>query len=178
MIRTVQNVPDQLNMWPEFYERYVLRRSPQASLQAAQRAALFRPYPARLTGREIQALRAAGLSLRKRPGTRSQILSVSQRYRPTAANGLCAECQPSSSEGVPCQLSQGARSAGRDLRDQYRAAPPTRGTGLNGPGRRCSRFHKGRRHHRQHGRLLSCCQRCACIAAFCRSAFHPQGGRA
>jgi hypothetical protein len=88
--------------------------------------------PARLTYRALQALRQAGMQMRRWPRSRPQILSLREPPRLTATNGLCAAGVLRTNGRAPGQLSPGSRDIRRDLRDQPRTAAPPRGTLRNG----------------------------------------------
>jgi hypothetical protein len=174
MIRTVRFVADQLTTWPDCDAKHVRSGAAQTPTQAAPRHAAARPHPARISGREIQALWPAGVSLRRRTRSWTKGLSVGQRVRTATADGLCAERQRRRGARAGRQLQHGTRHLERSLRDQHGASASPRGVGLNGPDHRGVRFRQGGRHHRQHGRLLSCRQR----VADARSTKRPAARRA
>src|SRR5438270_9309443 len=120
--------------------------------------------PAWLPDRALQALRQAGMQMRRRSRSRSQILPVCQLPGLAAANGLCATGVLHANSGVPRQLSPSPRDLRGDLRDQPRVAAPPRGALRNGRERsafltdvayRCERCETGRRAPRQYARRLA-----------------------
>jgi len=116
----------------------------------------------RITHRDIQALWACGLPLRRRPRARTQAIFVHGRSnRRTRTPRLCAERDLPPSRRVSGQLSQTPADAQRDLRDQRRASASPRKPQLDGSGDRSTRLCQGGRHHRQHDRILSRCGRSA-----------------
>jgi hypothetical protein len=111
---------------------------------------------ARVTDRDIQALWPPELPLCRRAGARPQAISVDDRAnRRASAARLCTECDLSAGCRVSCQLSQATGDAQRDLCDQCRASASSRESRLDGSGGRIPRLSQGRRHHRQHDRILS-----------------------
>lgn len=159
MIRTMRFVADQSTTWPDYDAEHVRSGAAQTPTQAAPRHAAARPHPARISGREIQALWPAGVSLRRRTRPWTKGLSVGQRVRTATADGLRTERQRRRGARAGRQLQHPPRHLGGSLRDQHRASPSPRGVGLNGPDHCGVRFRQGGRHHRQHGRILSCRQR-------------------
>lgn len=83
--------------------------------------------PARFSYRAIQAMRQAGMQVRRRPWAWPQVLPVSKLPGRTAADGLRATGDRGTGGRVSGQLSSGARDPGPDLRDQPRVAAPPRG---------------------------------------------------
>src|SRR5438045_9506956 len=71
--------------------------------------------PARLPYRALQALRQAGMQMRRRPRSRPQVLSVCQLPRLATANGLRSAGLSRSSGGASRQLSPGSRDVRGDL---------------------------------------------------------------
>jgi hypothetical protein len=113
-----------------------------------------------VTDRDLQTLWPAQLSLRRRAWPRAQAILVHGRpNRRTPAPRICAERNLPPSRCVSHQLPQTTGDAQRDLRDQCRASASPREPRLNGSGCRNARFGQGRRHHRQHDRILSRCRR-------------------
>jgi hypothetical protein len=124
----------------------------------------------RITHRDLQALWACELPLRRRLRARAQAILVHGRSnRRTRAPWLCAERDLPASRGVSRQLSQTPRDAQRDLRDQRRASASPRESQLDGSGHRSTRLCQGGRHHRQHDRILSRCRRSAAECGRSRS---------
>jgi hypothetical protein len=116
---------------------------------------------ARHIGRDLQALRSPKLPLRRRTRTRSEAISVHQPARRAAAKRLRAQRRPCAGRSIDRQLSQAARDAQRDLRDQRGTSATTRGpeVNLHGSGTRRLRLRQGGRHPRRHGCVLSCRRR-------------------
>ena len=143
MNRTTRIGSDHLNMWPEHDTEHIRSRAAQASPQAAQHHAAARSHPARIAGGTVQALRSTGVSLcrRARPWTKG--LSVGQRVRTAASDGLRAERQGRRGARAGRQLQHGTRHLDRSLRHQHGTSPSPRGVGLNGSGHRCVRFRQG-----------------------------------
>jgi hypothetical protein len=109
-----------------------------------------------VTDGDLQTLRPTQLPLRRRTRARPQAISIDGRAnRRASAARLCAECSLPPGRQVSCELPQAPGDAQRDLRDQCRASASPREPGLDGSGRRSSRFCQGGRHHRQHDRILS-----------------------
>jgi hypothetical protein len=141
----------------------------QTSPRACARSAANRANSAWLTDRDLQALRSAKLSLRRRTWARPQAISVhNQANWRTPAAWLRAERKPRPNCRVPRQFSQAAANAQRDLCDQCRASAPSREARLDGPGRRRPRLRQGGHHSRQHDRIASC---------WWRPAVQPGGSR-
>jgi hypothetical protein len=136
-------------------------RVAQTSPPPRARLAANRPSPARNFGRNLQALRSAELPLRRWTGTWTQAVSVRQPARRPAAQRLCTKRRPRAGRPFDRQLPQAARSARRDLRDQYGTPATTRGSWINrhGPSTRRFRLCQGGRHPRRHGCILSCRRR-------------------
>jgi hypothetical protein len=170
MIRSLNQSPDiRLIRSVEHEKRFqrVLTQTPPA---ADPGSAPNRAHHTRITHRDLQALWACGLPLRRRPRTRTQAIPVHGRSnRRTPTPRLCAECGLPASRGVSGQLSQTPRDAQRDLRDQRRASASPRKSQLDGSGHRSTRLCQGGRHHRQYDRILSRCRRSAAECGRSRS---------
>jgi hypothetical protein len=108
-------------------------------------------------GRDLQALRATELPLRRRSGTWTEAISFRQQARWASAPGLRAQRCLFASCPIDQQLPQAARSTRRDLCDQYGTPATTRGSwiGRHGPGTCRFRFRQGGRHPRRHDYVLS-----------------------
>src|SRR3954453_20311720 len=87
--------------------------------------------PAWLPDRALQALRQAGMQMRRRSRSRSQVLPVCQLPGLAAANGLRATGVLHANSGTPRQLSPSPRDPRGDLRDQPRIAAPSGGALTN-----------------------------------------------
>jgi hypothetical protein len=85
-------------------------------------------YPARLFNREIQAMRQAGMQMRRWAWTWPQVLSFGELSGPAAPDGLRAPRGLWANFGFSRQLSSDARDPGRDLQDQPRVVASARGT--------------------------------------------------
>jgi hypothetical protein len=133
----------------------------QAPPPAGARLAADRTRPARHIGRDLQALRAAELPLRRRTRARSKAVFIDQPARRTAAKGLCAQWRPPAGRSIDRRLPQAARHPPRDLRDQHGTPAATRGSGVarHGSGPRRLRLRQGGRHPRRHGCVLPCRRR-------------------
>jgi len=140
---------------------HLLDSSSQTPTQARARPTADRAAAARFADRDLQTLWASELPLRRRTGTRAETISLRQPAREPSPERLRAECSPPASRSVRRQFPQAARSARRDLRDQYGTPATTRGPGIDrhGPRTRRFRLRRGGRHHRKHDRVLSCCRR-------------------
>jgi hypothetical protein len=143
------------------HSRFTFNDPTQTSPRTGASTAADRTGAARFAVRDVQALRSAELSLRRRTRARSQTISLHQPAWSTPADRLRAECSERPSRQVPRQLSQSAGHAQRDLRDQRRTAAAARGFRIDGSGRRRSRLRQGGRHPRQYDRILSCRRRLA-----------------
>lgn len=105
----------------------------------------------------LQALRPAQLPLCRRPGPRTQVLSLSQSAQRAAPQRLCAQRRRWARRSVHQQLARHTRCARRDLRHQHRASATPRGAWID---RHESRAHPvrldtGGRHSCRHGHGLS-----------------------
>jgi len=148
---------DRLVIRSDEYPRSFLNRLAQTSPPARAQLAADRARPARHIGRDLQALRATELPLRRRTGARTEAIPIRQPARRAASQGLRAQRYPLASRPIDPRLPQAARSSRRDLRDQYGTLATTRGSwiGRHGPGSRRFRLRQGGRHRRQHGCVLS-----------------------
>lgn len=90
---------------------------------------------ARLAHRALPALRQAGLQVRPRRGSRSQVLPLGELPGPATADRLRAPRRLRASEPVPVELPAASQRPRRDLRDQSRAAAPPRGALRHAGGR-------------------------------------------
>lgn len=133
----------------------------QTPLSAAARLAADRTRPARHIGRDLQALRAAELPLRRWIRAWPEAVFVHQPARRAAAKGLRTERRPCAGRSIDRQLPQAACRARRDLCDQHGTSATPRGAWVNrhGPGTRRLRLRQGGRHPCRHGCFLSCRRR-------------------
>jgi hypothetical protein len=153
----VLNLSDYHLILSDDHSSFVIHGPTQTPPPAGKRPPSDRTDTTRFADRDLQALRSTQLPLCRRTWARSQAISFHNQSSRRAPTGrLRAECSPRRSSQVPRQLSQNARGAQRDLRDQCRTSAPSRESRLDGPGRRCSRLRQGGRHPRQHDRILSC----------------------
>jgi len=83
---------------------------------------------ARFADRALQALWQAGMQMRRRARTWTQVLPVGEFSGTAATDGLCAAGDVSAGNRVGRQLPPGTRDPGRDLYYQPRVATPARGT--------------------------------------------------
>jgi len=83
--------------------------------------------PAWFPHRALQTMWQARMQMRRRSGSRSQVLSVGELSRPAAANGLRPAGVSCSGGRVPRQLPSSPRDLGGHLRDQPRTAAPSGG---------------------------------------------------
>lgn len=120
-------ISDQCLAWSDEYTERIYGNIAKTTQCPCAQTAAAQIDSARLPHRTIQAMRQAGVQMRRRAGTRSQILSVSKLPGPAAANGLRAPGCLWTNSGVPRQLSPKPRDSGDNLRDQPRIVAPSRG---------------------------------------------------
>jgi hypothetical protein len=162
MIRSLNQSTDKCLIRSAQHEKRLRRVITQTPSAADPDSAPNRADHTRITHRDIQALWACGLPLRRRPRARTQAIFVHGRSnRRTRTPRLCAERDLPASRRVSSQLSQTPGDAQRDLRNQRRASASPRKSQLDGSGDRSTRLCQGGRHHRQHDRILSRCRRSA-----------------
>ena len=118
---------DQLYTWSDEHTHGTRCCTSQTPQRPCASAAVPPIDPARLSNRAIQAMRQAGMQMRRWSGAWTQVLSVSELSRPASADGLRAPGGSWASFGISCQLSADARDSRRNLRDQPRVAAPPRG---------------------------------------------------
>ena len=133
----------------------------QTPTPAGARLAANRTRPARHISRDLQALRAAELPLRRWTRAWPEAVFVHQPARRAAAKGLRPQRRPCAGRSIDRRLPQAARHAQRDLCNQHRTSAATRASELDshGSGTRRLRLHQGGRHPRRHGCVLSCRRR-------------------
>ncbi len=140
--------------------RTVVLSPSQTPRPSGPRHASGRTGFARHIGRNLQALWASKLSLRRRAGTWPKTVSGHQsaRLRRAAAPRLRAKQYPRAGCPVNRQLSGRARGARRDLCDQHGTPAPARGAWVDSNESRSRRLRPCRNgcHHRRHGGGLSC----------------------
>ena len=117
---------DQFINWSDEFPKRIHCRASKTAPRSCASTAPAAIDPARFPDRAIQAVRQAGMQMRRGSRAWPQVLPVDQLPRPEAADGLCAagSCPPGGR--VPVQLSSGARDPGPDLRNQPRVAASAR----------------------------------------------------
>src|SRR5215471_6449483 len=118
---------DQLYTWSDESTKPTHRCTAEAPQRSPAPIAPAPINPARFSHRTLQAMRQAGMQMRRRPRPWPQVLSVGQLPGLAAANGLRAAGILRANRGVPGQLPSSPRDPRSDLRDQPRAAAPPRG---------------------------------------------------
>lgn len=144
---------DQSYNWSDTYQKTLRFLLAAKATRSATQTVLARWAPARLIDRAIQALWQTRLQMRRRCGTRSQILFVSEpRRRRTTANDLRAPRLSRSHRSVCRKLPALPNDSRGDLRNQSRAAKSQREARV---GHRANDFPSGSRNGRgpsgQHG---------------------------
>ena len=152
---------DQSATWSDGYTkraRCLAAKTPQRSCAATAPAKVDSE---RLSHRAIQAMRQAGMQMRRGARARAQILSLCEFPRPAAANGLRAPGCLWTNSGVSGQLPPKPRDSGDNLRDQPRIVAPSRGDlkrfneRVSARPSRSDRREIGRRATRQYARGLA-----------------------
>jgi len=118
---------DQSFRWSASYAKEILRRSAKAPSGSPRQAAAPRWHPSRFSHRALQALWQAWLQMRQGSRSWPEILLVRELPECAAASGLRSAGPSCGDQEIPRQLSARSRSLRADLRDQPRAAAPTRG---------------------------------------------------
>jgi len=118
---------DHSSTWSAIYEKEILHRSAKAPSSSPRQAAAPRWHPSRLSHRALQALWQAWLQMRQGSRSWPEILLVRELPECAAASGLCSAEPSCGDQEIPRPLSTHSRSLRADLRDQPRAAAPTRG---------------------------------------------------
>src|SRR5258708_13426329 len=130
----VLNLSDYHLILSDEHSTFVIDALAEASPPVTVRPSSERTDTARLTDRDLQALRPAQLPLRRWAWARPQAISFhNQSNRRAPAGRLCAECSPRRSPRVPHQLPQIARGAHRDLPDQCPTSAPPQNSVLHHP---------------------------------------------
>ena len=146
--------------WSAIYAKEILRRSAKAPSGSPRQAAAPRWHPSRFSHRALQALWQAWLQMRQGSRSWPEILLVRELPECAAASGLCSAGPSCGDQEMPRQLSARSRSLRADLRDQPRAAAPTRGALRAHDEHRFFLAHRahrspiGKRDRRQHAREL------------------------
>lgn len=120
-------ISDQCYTWSDEYTKRTSCRIAQTPQRSGAPLAAAAIDPARFADRALQAMRQAGMQMRRRARTWPQVLPVGEFSWATAADGLRTAGGVSAGGRVCRQLSTGARDSGRDLRHQPRAAAQARG---------------------------------------------------
>ncbi len=158
-------VSDQLYTWSDEYTKGIRCRTAKASQRSCAPTTAAQIDFARVHHRAVQAVRQAGMQMRRRSRSWPQVLSVGELSRPAAANGLRAAGGLWADGGVSRQLSPEPRNSGDNLRDQPRIAAPSRGAlkrqheRVTARSSRLERYGIGRRASRQYARRLARRQR-------------------
>ena len=158
-------VSDHLYTWSDEYAKGIRCRTAKASQPSCAPITATQIDFARVHHRAIQAMRQAGMQMRRRSRSWPEVLSVGELSRPAATNGLRAAGSLWTDGGVSRQLSPEPRNSGDDLRDQPRIAAPSRGAlkrqheRVTACSSRSERCEIGRRASRQHARRLARRQR-------------------
>src|ERR1700674_572615 len=118
---------DQLYTWSDKNAETVDRRLAQTPPGASAPTASTQGHPAWLSHRALQTLWQAGMQMRRRSRPWSQVLSFGELPGLAATDGLRAAGVLPPDHRVAGQLPSSPRDLGADLRDQSRAAAPTRG---------------------------------------------------
>jgi len=117
---------DQLDMWSVTNDRSNHRRSQATPQAASAQAATSGLHPSRFLDRALQALRQSQLQVRRRAGTRTQVLPFGELSRIVAEDGLRCPGQLRAGQREPGQLHPDSRDPGTNLRDQSRTAASAR----------------------------------------------------
>lgn len=128
----------------------------QTTTQTGARPSSTRAAAARIADGDLQALRAAELSLCQWTRAWPEAIPGHQSAWRATAPGLRAERRSRARRPLDWQPPQSSRSAQRDLRDQRRTAAPARGSRVDrhGPGPCRLRPGQSRRHSCRHGGVL------------------------
>ena len=134
---------DQLYTWSDTYAlptaqtdfRRVASTPPTALAPPATPRSSFAGFP----HRALQAMRQAGMQVRPRSRSWTQVLPLSQSLWPATANGLHLPGLSKPGQRVSRQLPSSPPDLGRGLRHQPRTATPSRGA-LSHPHETCSGF--------------------------------------
>ena len=158
-------VSDQLYTWSDEHTKGIRCCPAKASQHSCAPITAAQIDFARVHHRAVQAVRQAGMQMRRRSRSWPEVLSVSELSRPAATHGLRAAGGLWTDGGVSRQLSPEPRDSGDDLRDQPRIAAPSRGAlkrqheRVTACSSRSERCEIGRRASRQYARRLARRQR-------------------
>ena len=152
---------DRLKLQSDECNEALCNRTAETPTRTRARLAANRASAARLVERDLQTLRAAQLSLRRRSRPWAQALLVHQPAGSTSLERICAQRNSCANSRVHKQFSEAAGDAGRDFSDQCRASSATSGFGVGGDGSGAcrTRFRQGRSNPCGHGGVLSRRQR-------------------
>jgi hypothetical protein len=151
----------QLYTWSDEHTKGIRCRTAKTSQCSCAPTASAQIDSAGIHHRAIQALWQAGMQMRRRARSWSQVLSVSELSRPASTDGLCAAGGLRRDGGIDRQLSPNARNSGDNLRDQPRIVAPSRGAlkrhheRVTARSSRSDRCAIGRRASRQYARRLA-----------------------
>jgi hypothetical protein len=152
---------DHVYDWSDISIRKIVVGVTKASAIAAAQTAALGCGAARLADRAIQALRQAGLQVRRGSRSRPEVLSVGELSRRATADGLRASGKSRGYARARRQLPRGAHDARGSLRDQSRAFAAPRGALKAGGERNVAAAHPTDRRCRrcaalrQHGRGMA-----------------------
>jgi hypothetical protein len=118
---------DQSEDWSDEYSKRNCCCTSEAEDHSCAPAASAALDSAWFPHRAIQAVRQAGMQMRRGSRARSQVLPVGQLSWPATADGLRSAGECRAGRGVSGQLSASAGNSGADLRDQPRIAASSRG---------------------------------------------------
>jgi hypothetical protein len=134
---------DQLYTWSDNYAPSTAQtdfcRVASTTPTAIASPATPRSSFAGLAHRALQAMRQAGMQVRPRSRSWSQVLPLGQPVWSATANGLHPPGLSAQDHRISCQLPSSTRDLGRGLRHQSRTATPSRGA-LSYPHEPCSRL--------------------------------------
>ena len=152
---------DHVYDWSDTTIEQILICVAQAQAIVAAQIAALGCGAARLIDRALQALRQAGLQVRRGPRPRTQVLPVGEFSRGAAADGLRAAGKSRGDSRARRQLPRSPHDARRGLRDQPRAVAAPRGAVRAGGERNVAAAHPIDRRFRrcaaprQHGRGMA-----------------------
>ena len=153
-------ISDQLYTWSDENQKRTCCQPEKAPPSAFASVAAAQGSPARLAYRALQALRQAGVQVRRRSWPLPQVLSFGQPLGLAAADGLCAARISRPGCRIHRQLSPSPLNVGSDLRDQPRTLAPPGGALKDRYGRTLrppssDRCWVGRRASRQYHRSVA-----------------------
>lgn len=163
---------DQLITWSDIHARYFIIRLTEAPHKVAAANACIGYLIAWLTHRTLQTLWQARLQMCGWAWAWTEVLLVGKLPWLPTSDGLCAASRSRRCRGTPGKLSSCPRNHRRDLRNQPRAATPSRDP-LRTPGEPVPAAT-----HRHHRSAIGRCTHCqyARGLAFCRVRAEAQRG--